>query len=120
LCNQILVAINLLGASEALVFAAKAGLDLDKVHGALSSQAANSWAFENFGRKMINRDLKPAFKAAAAEGPAPRQRSRARLRSGDRRRSRPATAAVGRGDDGTQALVTVLESLAGTKVQSNA
>ena len=62
LCNQILVAVNLLGASEALVFAAKAGLDLDKVHGALSGGAANSWAFENLGRKMINRDLKPAFK----------------------------------------------------------
>ena len=62
LCNQVLVAINLLAASEALVFGAKAGLDVDKLHAALSGGAGNSWAFEVLGRKMINRDFAPAFK----------------------------------------------------------
>ena len=94
LCNQILVAINLLGASEALVFAAKAGLDLDKVHGALSGGAANSWAFEHLGRKMLNRDLKPAFKVALQQkDSAAGQRGGARdLRPRHRRRPRPAAA----------------------------
>jgi 3-hydroxyisobutyrate dehydrogenase-like beta-hydroxyacid dehydrogenase len=122
LCNQILVAINLLGASEALVFAAKAGLDLDKVHGALSGGAANSWAFEMLGRKMINRDLKPAFKVRL------QQKDLRLVSEAAREINVPVIGAdlvqqllrvlegQGRGDDGTQALVTVLEGLAGTVV----
>src|SRR5581483_4377896 len=46
LCNQIVVAINLLAVSEALVFGAKAGLDLNKLLDALTAGAANSWALE--------------------------------------------------------------------------
>jgi 3-hydroxyisobutyrate dehydrogenase len=124
LCNQILVAINLLGASEALVFAAKAGLDVEKVHGALSGGAANSWAFENLGRKMIQRDLKPAFKVHL------QQKDLRLVSEAAREVCSPVIGAdlvqqllrvlegQGRGDDGTQALVTVLEGLAGTKVEA--
>jgi 3-hydroxyisobutyrate dehydrogenase len=123
LCNQILVAVNLLGASEALVFAAKAGLDVEKVHAALSGGAANSWAFENLGRKMIQRDLKPAFKVHLQQKD---------LRLVSEAASEVCTPVIGadlvqqllrvlegqgRGDDGTQALVTVLEGLAGTVVR---
>jgi 2-hydroxy-3-oxopropionate reductase len=123
LCNQILVAINLLGASEALVFAAKAGLDVEKVHAALSGGAANSWAFENLGRKMIQRDLKPAFKVHL------QQKDLRLVSDAAREVCAPVIGAdlvqqllrvlegQGRGDDGTQALVTVLEGLAGTKVE---
>jgi 2-hydroxy-3-oxopropionate reductase len=123
LCNQVLVAINLLGASEALVFAAKAGLDIDKVHGALSGGAANSWAFENLGRKMINRDLKPAFKVALQQkdlrlcSEAAREMQAPIIGAELVQQLLRVLEAQGRGEDGTQALVTVLEGLAGTKVE---
>jgi 2-hydroxy-3-oxopropionate reductase len=126
LCNQILVAINLLGASEALVFAAKAGLDVDKVHGALSGGAANSWAFENLGRKMINRDMKPAFKVRLQQkdlrlvSEAAREICAPVIGADLVQQLLRVLEAQDRGDDGTQALVTVLESLAGTTVRSQA
>jgi 3-hydroxyisobutyrate dehydrogenase len=126
LCNQILVAVNLLGASEALVFAAKAGLDLEKVHGALSGGAANSWAFENLGRKMLNRDLKPAFKVALQQkdlrlvSEAAREICTPVIGADLVQQLLRVLEARGRGDDGTQALVTVLEELAGTTVQGAA
>jgi 3-hydroxyisobutyrate dehydrogenase len=126
LCNQILVAVNLLGASEALVFAAKAGLDLDKVHGALSGGAANSWAFENLGRKMINRDLKPAFKVRLQQkdlrlvSEAAREICAPVIGADLVQQLLRVLEAQDRGDDGTQALVTVLEGLAGTEVKSKA
>jgi 3-hydroxyisobutyrate dehydrogenase len=59
--NQILVAVNLMAVSEALAFAARAGLPLPALHEALTAGAANSWALEVLGRKMIDRDFKPAF-----------------------------------------------------------
>jgi 3-hydroxyisobutyrate dehydrogenase len=123
LCNQILVAINLLGASEALVFAAKAGLDLEKVHAALSGGAANSWAFENLGRKMLNRDLKPAFKVSLQQkdlrlvSEAAREICAPVIGADLVQQLLRVLEAQGRGDDGTQALVTVLEGLAGTVVE---
>ena len=126
LANQILVAVNLLGASEALVFAAKAGLDLDKLHGALSAGAANSWAFENLGRKMINRDLKPAFKVGLQQkdlrlvSEAAREISAPVIGADLVQQLLRVLEAQGRSDDGTQALVTVLESLAGTRVERRA
>jgi 3-hydroxyisobutyrate dehydrogenase len=125
LCNQVLVAINLLGASEALVFAAKAGLDLNKVHAALSGGAANSWAFEHLGRKMLNRDLKPAFKVSLQQkdlrlvSEAAREICAPVIGADLVQQLLRVLEARGRGDDGTQALVTVLEELAGTKVEAH-
>jgi len=124
LCNQILVAVNLLGASEALVFGAKAGLDLDKLHTALSGGAGNSWAFEVLGRKMLNRDFKPAFKVGLQQkdlrlvGETARQLQTPVIGSELVQQLLRALEAQGRSDDGTQALVTVLESLAGATVKA--
>ncbi len=124
LCNQILVAVNLLGACEALVFGAKAGLDPGKLHEALSGGAANSWAFENLGRKMLNRDFAPAFMVRL------QQKDLRLVAEAAREVQAPVIGAAlveqllrtleaqGRGDDGTQALITVLESLAGVEVKS--
>src|SRR6185503_735681 len=61
LCNQIMVAVNLLAVCETMTFARKAGLDLNLIHGALTGGAANSWSLEVLGKKMIDRDFKPAF-----------------------------------------------------------
>jgi 3-hydroxyisobutyrate dehydrogenase len=125
LCNQILVAVNLLAASEALVFGAKAGLDLDKLHTALSGGAGNSWAFETLGRKMINRDFAPAFKVGLQQkdlrlvGEAARELQTPVIGAEMVQQLLKALEAQGRSDDGTQALVTVLENLAGTRVGNN-
>lgn len=125
LCNQVLVAINLLGASEALVFAAKAGLDLNKVHAALSGGAANSWVFEHLGRKMLNRDLKPAFKVSLQQkdlrlvSEAAREICAPVIGADLVQQLLRVLEARGWGDAGTQALVTVLEELAGTKVEAH-
>jgi 2-hydroxy-3-oxopropionate reductase len=122
LCNQILVAINLLAASEALVFAAKAGLDVAKVHEALTGGAANSWALQHLGRKMVDRDFAPAFKVRLQQkdlrlvGEAARELQTPVIGTELVHQLLRALEVQGRGEDGTQALVTILESLAGTTV----
>jgi 3-hydroxyisobutyrate dehydrogenase len=126
LANQVLVAINLLGASEALVFGAKAGLDLDKLHEALAGGAANSWAFENLGRKMLKRDFAPAFKVRLQQkdlrlvSEAAREVQAPVIGADLVQQLLRVLEAQGRGEDGTQALVTVLEGLAGTKAMGKA
>ncbi|HEY3351126.1 MAG TPA: NAD(P)-dependent oxidoreductase [Thermoanaerobaculia bacterium] len=117
--NQILVANNLMAVSEALAFAAKAGLPLGPLHEALVGGAARSWALEVLGQKMIDRDFKPAFavkhqqkdlaivlrNARAAGVPLPGVALVHQLLA--------SLEAEGRGEDGTQALLTVYERLAG-------
>lgn len=61
LANQILIANNMIGVCECLVFAEKAGLDLNLLIKSLSSGAASSWSFVNLAPKMINGDFKPGF-----------------------------------------------------------
>ena len=59
--NQILVVINQLGASEALLFAEQAGLDLSTTIDAVKDGAAGSWMLANRGPQMIVRDWRPGF-----------------------------------------------------------
>lgn len=119
LCNQILVAGNLLAVCEALTLGAKCGLDLTTLHQALTGGAANSWALEILGRKIIDRDFKPAFMVRL-------QQKDLRLvldAAYDNHTPLPTTAlghqlfsilqGAGRGDDGTQSLIRVFEQMAG-------
>jgi 3-hydroxyisobutyrate dehydrogenase len=62
LCNQILVGMNMLAVAEALMFASRAGVDLDKVFAAISGGAAGSWQLTNNGSKLLRGDLEPGFK----------------------------------------------------------
>ncbi|WCJ18300.1 6-phosphogluconate dehydrogenase family protein [Euphorbia peplus] len=57
--NQIVVGANLLGLSEGLVFAEKAGLDVKKWMDAVRGGAAGSMVMELFGERMIGRDFRP-------------------------------------------------------------
>lgn len=59
IANQITVGANLLGLSEGLIFAEKAGLDKLKVLEAVRGGAATSMVMELFGERMIKRDFKP-------------------------------------------------------------
>jgi 3-hydroxyisobutyrate dehydrogenase len=115
--NQILVGVNLMAVSEALAFAKKAGLPLPALHEALTAGAANSWALEVLGKKMIDRDFKPAFAVKH------QQKDLAIVLKTSREKKLPLPAvalvhqllvaleAEGRGDDGTQALYTLYEKL---------
>lgn len=61
LVNQILVVVNQLAASEALLFAQAGGLDLSKTIDAVKGGAAGSWMLANRGPQMIVRDFRPGF-----------------------------------------------------------
>ena len=61
LVNQILVVVNQLAASEALLFAQAGGLDLGKTIDAVKGGAAGSWMLANRGPQMIVRDFRPGF-----------------------------------------------------------
>ncbi|MBX3110741.1 MAG: NAD(P)-dependent oxidoreductase [Fimbriimonadaceae bacterium] len=59
--NQIAVGGALLALCESLAFAQKAGLDLATTRELLATGAAGSWAFENYGPKILARDWSPGF-----------------------------------------------------------
>ena len=60
--NQILVGTTMLGVAEALVFAKKAGVDVEKCHAAVSGGAAGSWQLTNNGGRVLRGDMEPGFK----------------------------------------------------------
>ncbi|KAL6329401.1 hypothetical protein AAG906_017717 [Vitis piasezkii] len=59
IANQMIVAANMLGLSEGLVFAERAGLDKQQWMDAVRGGAAGSKAMELFGGRMIERDFRP-------------------------------------------------------------
>ncbi len=61
LCNQIAVAVTNLAMSEALIFGAKAGLDLKKMQHAIRGGAAGSWQLSNLAPRVLERDFAPGF-----------------------------------------------------------
>jgi 2-hydroxy-3-oxopropionate reductase len=60
--NQIIVALNIEAAAEALLFAAKAGADPAKVRQALMGGFAASRVLEVHGERMIKRSFDPGFR----------------------------------------------------------
>ncbi len=121
LCNQIMTALNLLSVCEALVFGRKCGLDLATLHEALTGGAANSWALEVLGKKMIERDFAPAFMVRL-------QQKDLRLvfeAAGSNHTALPGASLVhqlltaveadGGGDDGTQSLIRLIERMSGVE-----
>jgi 3-hydroxyisobutyrate dehydrogenase len=118
LVNQILVTITNMGVCEALVFAKKNGLDLEKTIAAVGSGAAGSWQLANLGPRMIAGDFRPGFTIDLQQ-----KDLRLVLQSAEESQtSLPAASLVhqlfsaaqasGEGRSGTQALFTVLEKLA--------
>jgi 3-hydroxyisobutyrate dehydrogenase len=59
--NQTLVAGTMIGVCEALLYAQRAGLDLDRVLASVSSGAAGSWALSNLAPRIVTGDLGPGF-----------------------------------------------------------
>jgi len=61
LMNQILVAGTLNAVVEALIFAQKSGVDLEKAINAVKGGAAGSWQLSNLAPRIIKRDFQPGF-----------------------------------------------------------
>lgn len=61
MANQIAVGGALIALCESLCFAEKAGLELSQTLELLGGGAAGSWAFENYGPKVLQRDWSPGF-----------------------------------------------------------
>ncbi len=62
--NQIIVALNIEAAAEALLFASRAGADPAKVRAALMGGFAGSKVLEVHGQRMIDRNFAPGFRIA--------------------------------------------------------
>ncbi|KPL60002.1 NAD(P)-dependent oxidoreductase [Rossellomorea vietnamensis] len=61
MCNQITIASNMMGVSEALLYAKKSGLNPENVLKSITSGAAGSWSLSNLVPRMIEQDYAPGF-----------------------------------------------------------
>ncbi len=121
LCNQILVSVNLLAVSEAILFARKNGLDPRVMIEAVQGGAAGSWQLTNLGPRILDRDFAPGFMIDLVQ-----KDLRILLEAGAAAGAPlPATALVhqlflsaqahGEGREGTPSLAKVLERAAALK-----
>ena len=118
--NQTLIASNMIGVCEALVYARGAGLDLETVLKSVSGGAAGSWSLSNLAPRMLKNDFAPGFYVEhflKDLGLALAEADRMQLCLPGLALARQlynAVAAAGGGRDGTQALVRALADLSGT------
>jgi 3-hydroxyisobutyrate dehydrogenase len=61
MCNQIVIAGTMIGVCESLVYAHKAGLDVDRMLTSIKSGAAGCWSLENLAPRVIRGDFEPGF-----------------------------------------------------------
>ncbi len=61
MANQIHIATTIIGAVESLLYAHKAGLNLDEVIAAIGSGAAGTWTINNLGPRIVKRNFDPGF-----------------------------------------------------------
>ena len=59
--NQTLIASGMIGVCEALLYAYRAGLDLEAVMQSVASGAAGSWSLSNLGPRIISNNFDPGF-----------------------------------------------------------
>jgi 3-hydroxyisobutyrate dehydrogenase len=71
ICNNMMLAINMVGVAEGFLLAEKLGLDWNKLHQICATATANSWALSNYcpapgpvPAAPSNRDYAPGFAAA--------------------------------------------------------
>ncbi|MBX3415071.1 MAG: NAD(P)-dependent oxidoreductase [Pirellulales bacterium] len=61
MANQILIATNMIGVCEALLYGYKAGLDLKTMLESVGPGAAGSWSLNNLGPRIIDNNFDPGF-----------------------------------------------------------
>eukprot|EP00698_Gefionella_okellyi_P015594 TRINITY_DN4410_c0_g1_i1.p1 TRINITY_DN4410_c0_g1~~TRINITY_DN4410_c0_g1_i1.p1 ORF type:complete len:294 (-),score=46.06 TRINITY_DN4410_c0_g1_i1:29-910(-) len=59
--NQILIASNMVGLVEGILYGQRAGLDLRQAIATLKGGAAGSWSLENYGPRILDRNFQPGF-----------------------------------------------------------
>jgi 3-hydroxyisobutyrate dehydrogenase len=59
--NQIVIAAAMVGVVESLLYARRAGLDLDAVIDIIGKGAASSWCLNQLGRRIVKGDFAPGF-----------------------------------------------------------
>jgi len=122
-CNQIVVAAQMVGVSEALVFANQAGADLKSVVNAISGGAAGCWTLDNRAPSMIEGEFDPGFFASYQY-----KDLRIAMDAGEDFGSPMAQTAVahelykamettGRGKDDNSGVMQVIEDLAGEEAR---
>lgn len=120
--NQVLVVVNGLAMSEALLLAKAGGLDLDATIEAVKGGGAGSWMLANRGPQIVDRDWRPGFTIDLQQ-----KDLRLVLESADELAvPLPATSLVfqmyralqrrGLGEEGNHALVKALEEMADLEV----
>jgi 2-hydroxy-3-oxopropionate reductase len=120
--NQVLVVVNGLAVSEALLLAKAGGLDLDATIEAVKGGGAGSWMLANRGPQIVDRDWRPGFTIDLQQ-----KDLRLVLESADELAvPLPATSLVfqmyralqrrGLGGEGNHALVKALEEMADLEV----
>jgi 3-hydroxyisobutyrate dehydrogenase len=60
--NQIAIASGMIGVCEALLYAHRAGLDVEQALDTIKDGAAGSWSLSNYGPRLLNGDLEPGFR----------------------------------------------------------
>jgi len=60
--NQIAIAGGMIGVCEAMLYAQRAGLDVERVIDTIRDGAAGSWSLSNYGPRMLRGDFEPGFK----------------------------------------------------------
>lgn len=61
MCNQITIAGTMIGVCEALLYGAKAGLDLEIMLSTISKGAAGCWSLDNLAPRVLKRNFDPGF-----------------------------------------------------------
>jgi 3-hydroxyisobutyrate dehydrogenase len=121
-CNQILCGLNLLAMVEALAFAKKAGVDLEKMIQVTTQGAGGSWALANYAPRVIQGDLEPGFSIRFQQ-----KDLRIVLQEAERMELPLVGTAVvqqllrsvqahGGNEEGTQALIRVMEKLGNVEI----
>jgi 3-hydroxyisobutyrate dehydrogenase len=60
--NQIAIASGMVGMCEALLYAHRAGLDVEQALDTIKDGAAGSWSLSNYAPRILRGDLEPGFK----------------------------------------------------------
>ncbi|MGE0881060.1 MAG: NAD(P)-dependent oxidoreductase [Acidimicrobiia bacterium] len=117
--NQILVASTMVAMTEALLYAYRMGLDVEKVLASVSSGAAGSWALSNLAPRVVAGNFAPGFYVdhlVKDLGIALAEARRARIALPGLALADQLYVALqgqGRGRDGTQSLIHALAAVSG-------
>ena len=122
MANQIVIAGTMAGVSEALIYGAAAGMDLEKMVSTISKGAAGCWTLDNLAPRVLNGDYNPGFMvehfikdmSIALEESEKMGLSLPSLAL--TRELYKAVKAEGYGKNGTQVLVKALERLSGREI----